>query len=254
MPKTKRIVRIQAGRLGRVLIYSQALRTDPPKVRAAKSHTTTPGRAKINQRTRTEHVEELMAANFDRGDLFVTLTYRDAPPTRDAAMRHLSTFLRLLRAARRERGERLIYLKNAEHLRDDGSEGRWHHHLVVNGTGADYEEIRSLWSAWGDNVDFEGLLDDGEDYGSRARYLCKERPPAGKQCVTPSRGLKKPTRSSDLVDESLTITVDSLPAGAKVLDKLASANEWGEFIYYKFLVPYPEPVPDGHRCRGDGGT
>lgn len=252
MGKGKRLVHIRAGREGRIILYTQSLGSDEPKARAEKSKISSAARNRINARTSREKLEELMAANFDRRDLFVTLTYREAPATREAAMRRLAAFLRLLRLARAARGEELRYIKNAEHLRDDGSEGRWHHHLVINATGSDYEEIRSLWAAWGDNVDFEGLLEAGESYESRARYMCKERPPVGKQCWTPSRGLRRPTRTSELVDDSLTITPDSLPAGAVVLEHSEERNEWGSFVYYKYLLPYREPAPDLHRRRGDG--
>lgn len=252
MAKTKRLTRIRAGRLGRVICYAQPRAVDEPRARAAKSRVSSAARQLINARKSWEHLEEVMAANFDRGDLFVTLTYRDAPPSREAAMRRLGIFLRRLRQARAARGERLLYIKNAEHLRDDGSEGRWHHHLVVNGTGADYEEIRELWSPWGDNVDFEGLLSDGESYETRARYMCKERPPLGKQTWTPSRGLRRPERTSELVDDSLTVTVDSLPAGAVILEHREDRNEWGSFVYYKYLLPWREPKPK-RRVRGDGG-
>lgn len=253
MAKTKRLVHIRAGRQGKILLYRQAAASDEPKVRAEKAKVSSAARQRINARTSREKLEELMAANFDRGDLFVTLTYRDAPPTREAAMRRLGAFLRLLRAARAARGERLLYIKNAEHIRDDGSEGRWHHHLVINATGSDYDEIRSLWAAWGDNVDFEGLLSAGESYESRARYMCKERPPLGKQTWTPSRGLRRPTRTSELVDDTLTITPASLPAGAVILEHSEDQNEWGSFVYYKYILPWREPAPDPRRRRGDGG-
>lgn len=253
MAKNKRLVKVTAGRMVRLVQYVQAVSTDEPKIRAAKTKVSSPARIRINARTSTEKCEEVMAANFDRGDLFVTFTYREAPPTREAAIRQLNAFLRLLRSARAARGERLIYIKNCEHLRDDGSEGRWHHHVILNATGRDYEEIRSLWSAWGDNVDFEDLLGGGESYETRARYLCKERPPAGKQCWTPSRGLRRPIRTSELVDEALTVTVDSLPAGSVILEHSEERNEWGSFVYFKYLLPYRQPRPDPRRRRGDGG-
>lgn len=254
MAKNKRMVRIQAGRMGRIILYTQAMAADEPQARAEKTKISSPARMKINARTSREACEELIAANFDKTDLFITFTYREAPPTREAAVRKLNAFLRLLRTVRAERGERLLYLKNAERLRDDGSEGRWHHHVILNATGADYEEIRSLWSAWGDNVDFEPLLGNGETYETRARYMCKEKPPAGKQTWTPSRGLRRPVRTSELVDDSLTVTVDSLPAGAAVLEHSEEHNEWGSFVYYKYLLPYREPKPDPRRRRGDGGN
>ena len=253
MSRGKRYLKIEAGRMVRILVYKQVLTSDEPAVRAAKTKISTPARERINARTCWQHCEETMAANFDRGDLFVTLTYREAPRTRDHARRMLGVFLRQLRAARTRRGESLRYIKNAEHLRDDGSEGRWHHHLVINGTGRDYEEIRELWSAWGDNVDFEGLLENGESYETRARYLCKEKPPLGKQTWTPSRGLRKPRRTSELVDDCFTVTPDSLPRGAVILEHSEDQNEWGSFVYYKYLLPWRAPRPDPRRRRGDGG-
>ena len=253
MAKTKRLISVRAGRLGKILLYSQATAADDPKTRAEKTRRSSEARQRQNARTSREACEELMAANFDRGDLFVTFTYRDAPPTREAALRRFNAFLRLLRLARAARGERVLYIKCTEHIRDDGSEGRWHHHAVINATGHDYDEIRSLWAAWGDNVDFEGLLEARESYESRARYMCKERPPVGKQCWTPSRGLRRPTRTSELVDDALTITPSSLPAGAVILEHSEDQNEWGTFVYYKYILPYREPRPDPKKKRGDGG-
>ena len=165
-------------------------------------------------------------------------------------MRCLGMFLRLLRSSRTGRGAELKYIKNAEHLTDDGSEGRWHHHLVVNAAGGDYEEIRGLWSKWGDNVDFEPLLDGVIDYEARARYLCKERPPLGKQAWTPSRGLKRPVRTSELVDDALTLAP---PPGAIILDRDQKDNAWGSFTYIKYLLPFRESRGRGRSILSDSG-
>lgn len=252
MAKRKRLTKITAGRYVEMVLYDQAMPDDSPKARAAKSKVSSAARQKINRRTCWQKCELALAANFDADDLFITFTYRDAPPTREAAVRMLGEFLRRLRESRAGRGERLIYIKNAEHLRDDGSEGRWHHHVVINATGRDFVEIRELWSSWGDNVDFERLLDGRESYASRAQYLCKEKPPVGRQTWTPSRGLRKPKRESSLVDESVTLTVDSLPLGATVLEKSEELNEWGHYVYLKYLLPRRPSGPDPRRPRGDG--
>lgn len=251
--KSKRLIHITAGRLHRICLYAQATAQDEPRARAAKAKSSSEARMRINARTSWEKLEELLAANFDRDDLFVTLTYREAPPTREYALRQLNKFLRLLREARRVNGEPLLAVKNCEHLRDDGSEGRWHHHIIINATGADYDQIRALWSAWGDNVDFEPLLGNGEDYGTRARYMCKERAPMGKQTWTPTRGLRRPERTSELVEESLTINETSLPAGAVLLEKKEEVNEWGSFVYFKYLTPARTRIRARRRRRGDGG-
>ena len=236
MAKTKRLTQIRAGRLVRAVLYTQPMAADEPRVRAAKSKVSSAARQKLNQKGSWRKCEAVMAENFDADDLWVTLTYRDAqlPPTREAAVRCCNAFLSLLRAQRRTRGEDVLYIKNVEHLTDDGSEGRWHHHLVLNATGHDYEEIRALWSRWGDNVDFEPLLGDGQDYASRAQYLCKERQPTGKQAWTPSRNLRRPQRESELVDDALTLAA---PPGAVILERDQLDNAWGSFVYIKYLLP-----------------
>ena len=89
MAKRKRLTRITAGRYVEAVLYDQPMAGDEPKVRAAKQKVSSAARQKINRRTCWQKCELAMAANFDRDDLFVTLTYREAPPTREAAVRCL---------------------------------------------------------------------------------------------------------------------------------------------------------------------
>ena len=238
--KSKRLTQVRAGRMVRAVLYTQPMASDEPRARAAKQKISSAARVLLNQRASWQKCEAVMAENFDADDLWVTLTYRDSqlPPTREAAVRCCNAFLSLLRQQRRVRGEDVLYLKNVEHLTETGEAGRWHHHLVLNATGADYEEIRALWSRWGDNVDFEGLLENGQDYESRARYLCKERQPAGKQSWTPSRNLRRPQRESKLVDEDETLDA---PPGAVILDRERYSNAWGSYAYIKYLLPSRPP-------------
>ena len=229
------------------VLYTQPMAADEPVQRAAKSRVSSAARAKLNHRAMWQKCEALMAANFDRHDLWVTLTYRDAdlPHSREQAVRCLAWFLGELRRVRREAGENLRYLKNVEHLTDDGELGRWHHHVVLNSTGADAEVIRALWARFGDNVEIEGLLDGGLDFAARARYLCKERQPTGRQGFVPSRGLRRPERTSELVDDALTL---SAPPGAVVLEISQVDNSWGRYCYIKYLLPYRPPRPRPKRA------
>ena len=247
--KSKRLTQVRAGRLVTAVLYTQPMGADEPSVRAAKTKVSSAARQRLNRKASWQKLESLLAANFDAGDLFVTLTYRDSclPPTREAAGRNLSRFLQQLRTQRAARGEELLYVKNTEHLTDDGEVGRWHHHLVINATQRDFDEIRSLWSRWGDNVNIEQLLADGEDYATRARYLCKERAPAGKQAWTPSRGLARPKRVSELVDDSLTLDA---PPGAVILERDQVVNGWGSYVYIKYLLPRSAVRPPKRRRRG----
>lgn len=236
--KTKRLSQIKAGRLVTAVIYTQPAGSDGPHIRAAKQKASSEARQRLNLRASWQKLEALMAANFDREDLFVTLTYRDEdlPHSREQAVRCCCEFVRQLREARALRGEQLLYIKNVEHLRDDGTEGRWHHHLVINSTGSgDYEEIRAAWKRWGDDVDIQELLGEGWDYAIRAQYLCKERQPVGRQSWTPGRGLRRPERYSEMVDESLTLAP---PPGATVIENQTVDNGWGSYVYLKYLLPW----------------
>ena len=247
MSRSKRLTQIRAGRLVTAVLYTQATAADEPHVRQAKQKISSEARKRLNHKASWEKLEQLSAANFDKNDLFVTLTYRDIdlPHSREQALRCLNDFLRQLRDARQIRGEELLYIKCAEHLRDDGTEGRWHHHIQMNATGSDYEELRALWAKYGDDVDIQPLLDSGWDYEGRARYMCKERPPAGKQAWTPSRNLKRPERSSEMVDDALTLTA---PPGAVVIDcPPPVSNNWGSYAYIKYLLPYRPPKPERRR-------
>jgi len=249
MSKTKRLTQVRAGRMVRAVLYTQATVRDEPKARQAKSKISSAARMKLNHRASWQKLEELMAENFDGSDLWITFSYRDAdlPPTREAAVRCFNRFLSMLRQQRRARGEDVLYLKNVEHMTEQGEEGRWHHHLVLNATGSDYEEIRALWSKWGDNVDFEPLLDGDHDYAARAQYLCKERQPLGKQTWTPSRNLRRPQRDSRMVDEAEELTP---PPEAVILEREVLENAWGSFTYVKYILPRrPLPPPRLSRAR-----
>jgi len=234
--KTKRLTRVTAGRLVSAIIYTQAQSTDPECVRAAKAKVSSEARKRLNRRQSWEKLELLLAENFDRPDLWVTLTYDDdhLPESRAEALRCLEKFLRSLRQARRAAGQDLLYIKNVETLTKTGEPTRLHHHLVLNAVGNDYEIIRSLW-VYGCDIELEGLLDNGRTYADIARYMAKERPPVGKNSWTPSRNLKRPKRESELVDDSLTLAP---PPGAVILDREEQHNAWGEYVYLKYLMPY----------------
>ena len=152
---SKVLRKIQAGRLGYAVVYTPVCAGDGPKARAQKQKASTAAREKLNARTSFQKLERTLAANFDDGDLYVTLTYDDKhlPDSRDKAVRRMRSFLAKLRQARKDRGKSLDYIYVTEGAHPGG---RLHHHLVLNSTGADLEEIRRLW-IYGDNVELRRL-------------------------------------------------------------------------------------------------
>lgn len=207
--------------------------------RAARSQISTPARESLNAKLSWQKLMLLLAANFKKDDLVVTLTYRDEdlPPRKDDAERLLSNFIRQLRKARRERGAALrCYVRVTEGIH---SAGRFHHHLIVNSTGGDYEEIKRLWRKHGDNVDFEAFGSNGAERW--AKYLTKEPKEHGRRYVgertwRASIGMKKPIVTSEFVSEDCL----SPPPGAFVTDKTECVNSYGRFCHMMALLPENE--------------
>lgn len=232
MAKRKKI--ITAGRLVKTVIYTVPQPRDNEHARAAKSKITSAAKRAHNYRTAQGWLEMLLAANFGPDDLFCTLTYRDEhlPRTLTLAKNRVREFLKMLRCQRKREGGALKYVYVTEGKHGDK---RYHHHLVINASGAaDLETICSLWK-YGDIVDVERIAD--RLHMDVARYITKEAAedkPVGAQMWTRSRNLEKPTVESTFIHDDETIQP---PPGSFVLEKEEKQNEFGSFIYLKYWLP-----------------
>lgn len=248
MAKRKKV--ITAGRLVKAVIYTVPQPRDKDHVRAARSKITTAAQKALNFRTAQSRLEMILAANFDRQDLFCTLTYRDdsLPEKLAEAKKRIRAFLRQLREQRRRRGQDLKYVYVTEGQHGDK---RYHHHLVINATGPeDLEEVCSLW-AYGEMVDVERIAD--HEYIEIARYITKENAedkPNGAQMWTRSRNLEPPKVESYFVPDDETMQP---PPGAYVLEREEKQNEYGSFSYLKYRLPVERepfhPRPQYQRRR-----
>ena len=245
----KRIKMVRAGRLVFGVCYSQTLAGESAKARAAKNKCSTLARRALNFRAAWQKLRLLLAANFGRGDLWITLGYDDdhLPASRREAKVRMQGFIDKLRAARRRCGEELRYIYNIEELQKDGSR-RLHHHMVLR-AGADrrdFELIRSLWT-FGSNIEIRKLGEHelySDNFLELAQYMCKERNPeakvynVGDKCWVSSRNLVRPETSSELVSDNVTITA---PPGARILDQDHKQNEYGSFDYIVYILPEDAP-------------
>lgn len=244
MPK-QRLKRIQGGRLVKQALWSAAFPSDTPRARAEKARCTTMARQALNDKAAWEKLKMILATNFNYQDLMLTLTYDNdhLPPNIIAARKLLKKFLTQLRECRRCRGDELRYVYVTENVHGDG---RIHHHLVINGTGKDYDIIRSLWIC-GTDLEFSRVESWG--YEELAKYLTKEPRKYGRNCVgermwTPSRNLKKPEiHPTEWVSEDVRLEP---PVNAHVLKSHSFKNEWGSFAYLEYLLPLP---PKQQRTR-----
>ena len=120
---SKILRKIQSGRLVYAVVYTAPTAGDSPRQRAQKRQASTAAREKLNARTSFQKLERTLAANFDDGDLFLTLTYDDKhlPDGREAAVRRIRSFLSRLRKARKERGQLLHYIYVTEGCNPEGA-------------------------------------------------------------------------------------------------------------------------------------
>ena len=230
----KRRKTIIAGRLVSELIYTAAHPKDKEHVRQAKTKISTKARCWQNLKAACRMLELILATNFIGKDLVVTLTYRDSdlPDTRQKAVKCLRQFMRDLRSHRKKHNQEFKYLYVTENKH---SEGRYHHHVVINSTENDFDIIKSLWR-YGDMIEIENI--DVRNYKALAEYLAKEPKEAGtsngKRMWTPSKNLDKPKQSSDWVSDRVTLEP---PAGATILESCSERNEFGEYTYLKYMLP-----------------
>lgn len=235
MAKQRRKI-IRAGRLWMAVQYSAIRGPDPLTRREARAQISSPARESLNAKLSWQKLMLILAANFKSDDLVVTLTYRDSnlPKTREIADKRLDYFVRLLRAERKPMGLNLLYVRTTEGYHSDG---RLHHHFIVNATGEDYEIIRYLWKRNGDDVDFEWFGEDGAERW--AKYLTKEPREKGRRHVgdrtwRTSIHMKKPDVTSELVDEGDVLLP---PEGAFITDKTECQNCYGQFCHMMAVLP-----------------
>lgn len=189
----------------------------------------------------------MIAANFQRGDLWVTVGYDDdhLPLSRKQAKAEMAAFFDKVRRQRKRNGQELKYIYTTHSLTDDG-QGRFHHHFLLNSAGSgDFEMIRSLWSG-GDNIEI-AYIGNGEryqydDFQEIAKYMLHERNPevmghaVGDKGYCCSRNLAKPEVESRLVEDDMSV---GAPPGAYIIERDSKYNEFGSFEYLLYLLPEP---------------
>lgn len=129
---------------------------------------TTVGQEKINTRQASKKLRRLMNANFEDGDLYLTLDFRpQCRPSGSAAMQTMiSKFIKAMRKAMEAAGNHTL-LKYI-YVKEIGPRGAAHAHMVIS--LREVELIRKCWPYGGIHV--EPLNTDGQ-YADLAEYFIK---------------------------------------------------------------------------------
>ena len=236
---SKTLKQTRAGRLVCAVVYTTPTAGETARARGQKLRASAAAREKLNARTSFQKLERVLAANFDTGDLFVTLTYDDQhlPDCRDAAVRRMRSFLSRFRALRRSRGEETRYVYITEGCYPGG---RLHHHMVLNSTGQDVEDLRKAWRCGQDVEVIRLTIDRAHSYEDLASYLTKEprewgHPHVGERTWTPALHLRQPEPETERVPDYVTLAA---PPEAEVLaNEGPIRNGYGEYAWIKYLLP-----------------
>ena len=223
---------ITAGPLVIEAIYPAQNPRDTASVRQGKRNMSSEAQRRMNLKYCYQKLEMLLAANFVSGDLFVTLTYEPAqlPGSRAEAGKHVAAFVRKLRAFRS--GAELKEVHVTEHKT---SGGRFHHHIVLNNVGEDYEAIMHLWQHGLAHI-HPLVFDREHTYEELAKYMCKEsRDKLGHRLWSCTRNLSKPERDSTRVPNDTSLVP---PEGATVLADTGDVlTTYGHYRFIKYLLP-----------------
>ena len=196
-----RIKEIRAG--NRKIVKCYPVRADYTNSRHKQGKSRSSQRI-LNDKNRQERFHLLFLNNFREGDMYVSLTFKDSPKDKDAALEKLKGYIRKLRACS---DQEIRYLGVVETLNVDGEEVRCHIHLIISGT--DFDTVRKKWT-WG-NADIQSLRKDYETVGD---YLSKtfSQIHEGEHRYTRSRNLKEPEVTTKTLNSSFLPDSEELDA------------------------------------------
>lgn len=142
----------------------------------------------LNNANSKKKVVRLINTNFDKEDLYITVTYEDGYlPNEKTARRDIQNYIRRLKHYRRKNGmEELKYIYSIGYEDDPehSKKIRVHHHLIINKMDRDIAE--DLWGKG--RADSKRLQPDDFQLTGVAKYIASQGP----ERWSASRNLKKP--------------------------------------------------------------
>ncbi len=244
MPYIKMICR--AGKVIEVYKYHTDKYRCKGEKHGAKTNTTPECQIKVNQRMASRKLRWLMNANFEDGDYLVGLNYEKINRPKDAKemQKHMSSFIRKLRAALKKQGIVLKYI----YVREIGPKGAAHVHMVMN--KCDIDIIRKCW-IYG-KIHIDPLYSDGQ-YGKIADYFIKYADTTvdhdgqlfGKRWYA-SRNLRQPKVTKQVISNVHTYSQHpNVIKGYYVSEEIEGINKFG-YGYYSYTLHWlgNEPPPD----------
>lgn len=213
----------------------------PTDNRGSTGFATRPAQQLVNDRRTRKWMRLVMQGNFDKGDYFLTLTYKagelPAPDNLKQAKKDLKDYLNKARGRYTKVGLECKYLWVMEYRLDEKEQylEKVHFHIVMN-KGISIEDIEQCWSRGsGKNRKQLGLINTKKiiksaDFGLEdlAEYLGKlPRNKKSEKIWNSSRNLKRPYKTKN--DSKFT---------QRQLEKMALSNDQGLEILQKKYPGY----------------
>lgn len=212
--------------------------------RAQRTQETSEDQKKVNNNKAYDDLRYLILCNFIADDFYITLTY-EKEPTPEAAKKTISNFIERLKYYFKKQGEILKYIFVTEYEKSKKKKNeRIHHHILINKIlTIGIKKIKQIWGQG--RVDYRPYRGDAQDAQGISNYFIKEEHSAFykdekifKTRYTPSRNLKKPTISRDIVPAS-TFRENIKPPKGYYLDKSSirrGITKWGyPYLFYRFI-------------------
>lgn len=223
--------KIWAGDVYEAKEYSSTRQRGKGYQRSMKENISTEEMQEYNVMESRKKCGRMINANFGEGDLFLTLTHREAVGMKDA-LRLLRNFIGRLKRLRKRKGyDALKYI----YVTETGKKGREHHHMIINSMDMTLKELSELWGLGRVMI---SRLEPGGDYTGLAFYITKENYKEYGRRWNGSRNLTKPRETVTEIKKSRKLTA---PKGYKVIE---------EFSYYSEMTGYTRYL----KAIRNGGT
>ena len=176
---------------------------------------------KCNQKRVAKKLRRLIDANFEPGDIYLTLTYKSAiKRTLKEAKKDLNKFMRAVKYRYNKRGEVFKWIKTTG-IRKRGAA---HHHVIMNNID-NFNYIKELAKIWPfGKIDIEALYEEGR-YEQLAEYFVKHKQEnedetgesqKDEKAYSCSRNLKKPRIKRVIISEKVIARAPKVPSGYRL--------------------------------------
>lgn len=214
--------RIYAGAVLEI-IQDKLFEKQKYRVRRPKQNVTPEGMQKTNQKNRWLQLLRWLNANFECGDLMLTLTHTKEPTEIEDKQIFANFLSRLRRFTLKKTGKPIKYMAWTE----VDSDHRLHHHIICKNMSITPEELRKLWGQG--RVDISTL--DGDPYWRwlESYFVKQDKRQKFKKWWTQSKNLTRPTETPEkTIQRGDLRKPPKLPKGYILVDYQYFADSWGE--------------------------